>query len=84
MQLHERLMDILGHEVTVTSRGNDGWREIAAGTLKEVGPDYIIVGTIRRDKEDQSEGTVDWWIRSAEILAVIHAWNCPSCLSLDE
>ncbi len=83
MQLHERLMDILGHEVTVTSRGNGGLREIAAGTLKEVGPDYIIVGTMRRDKEGQSESAVDWWIRSAKVVAIIHATDCPRCMSPD-
>ncbi len=50
MQLHERLMDLLGHEVSVTARADDAVKEIAAGSLKEVGPDYLIVGTTRGNK----------------------------------
>ncbi len=83
MQLHERLMDLLGHEVSVTARADDAVKEIAAGSLKEVGPDYLIVGTTRQAKGEQAEGTVDWWIRSAKVVAIVHATDCPKCIAPD-
>ena len=83
MQLHERLMDLLGHEVSVTARAENAVKEIASGSLKEVGPDYLIVGTTRGDKEGQAENTVDWWIRLAKVVAIVHATDCPKCMSPD-
>ena len=81
MQLHERLMDLLGHEVSITGRAESSVKEIVVGVLKEVGPDYLILGTTRQDKGGQGETTVDWWVRSAKIIAVIHATDCPKCLA---
>jgi hypothetical protein len=83
MQLHERLMDLLGHEVSVNARAGDAVKEIAAGSLKEVGPDYLIVGTSGRDKAGQAQSTVDWWIRSAKVVAIVHATDCPKCMAPD-
>ena len=83
MQLHERLMDLLGHEVSVTARADNAVKEIAAGILKEVGPDYLILGVTRRDKGGESETGVDWWIRSAKVVAVVHATDCPKCMAPD-
>jgi hypothetical protein len=83
MQLHERLMDLLGHDVSVTARADASVKEIAAGILKEVGPDYLILGTTRKDKGGEGETGVDWWIRSAEVVAVVHATDCPKCLAPD-
>jgi hypothetical protein len=81
MQLHERLMDLLGHEVSVSGRADGVMTEIAAGSLKEVGPDYLIVGITRQAKGEQAESTVDWWIRSANVVAIVHATDCPKCMS---
>jgi hypothetical protein len=83
MQLHERLMDLLGHEVSVTARADGVVNDIAAGSLKEVGPDYLIVGTTHRDREGEGQSSVDWWIRSAKVVAIVHATDCPKCLSPD-
>jgi hypothetical protein len=83
MQLHERLMDLLGHQVSVTSRANDAVKEIAAGSLKEVGPDYLIIGMTRRGEGGQAQSTVDWWIRSAKVVAIVHATDCPKCMAPD-
>jgi ferredoxin-fold anticodon binding domain-containing protein len=83
MQLHERLMDLLGHDVSVAARADASVKEIAAGVLKEVGPDYLILGTTRRDKGGESETAVDWWIMSAKVVAVVHATDCPKCLAPD-
>ena len=83
MQLHERLMDLLGHEVSVAGRGNDVVKEIAAGTLKEVGPDYLIIGITGHGKGGQAQSSVDWWIRSATVVSIVHATDCPKCLAPD-
>jgi hypothetical protein len=83
MQLHERLMDLLGHDVSVAARADGSVKEIAAGVLKEVGPDYLIVGTTRQDKGGEAGTGVDWWFRSAQVTAVVHATDCPKCLAPD-
>jgi hypothetical protein len=78
MQLHERLMDLLDHEVSVTAQADDGAKGIPVGTVKEVGPDYLIIGTEVRDKTG-----VDWWIRLAMVVAIVHATDCPKCMAPD-
>jgi len=78
MQLHERLMDLLDHEVSVTAQADDGANGIPVGTVKEVGPDYLIIGTEGRDKTG-----VDWWIRLAMVVAIVHATDCPKCMAPD-
>ena len=78
MQLHERLMDLLDHEVSVTAQADAGAKGIPVGTVKEVGPDYLIIGTEGRDKTG-----VDWWIRLAMVVAIIHATDCPKCTAPD-
>ncbi len=83
MQLHERLMDLLGHEVSVTARADQQDKAIVAGTLKEVGPDYLIVGTEGRGKAGEARSSIDWWIRSAMVVAMVHATDCPKCLAPD-
>jgi ferredoxin-fold anticodon binding domain-containing protein len=83
MQLHERLMDLLGHEVSVRARADGAVKEVAAGSLKEVGPDYLIVGTTGQAGGGQAGNTVDWWIRSAKVVGIVHATDCPKCMSPD-
>lgn len=82
MQLHERLMDLLGHEVAIMAPVDSGVKEVAAGSLKEVGPDYMIVSTGRPGQGD-ARGGGDWWIRSAMVLAVVHHAGCARCLTTD-
>jgi ferredoxin-fold anticodon binding domain-containing protein len=83
MQLHERLMDLLGHEVSVAARADQEGKAIAVGTLKEVGPDYLIVGTEGRGKGGEARSNIDWWIRSAMVVVIVHATDCPKCLAPD-
>jgi ferredoxin-fold anticodon binding domain-containing protein len=83
MQLHERLMDLLGHEVSVTGHAGEAVKEIAAGSLKEVGPDYLIVGTMGGNKGTEVQTAVDWWIRSANVVAIVHATDCSKCMAPD-
>jgi ferredoxin-fold anticodon binding domain-containing protein len=76
-------MDLLGHDVSVAASAEGSVKEIAAGVLKEVGPDYLILGITRRDKGGDSETGVDWWIMSAKVVAVVHATDCPKCMAPD-
>ena len=82
MQLHERLMDLLAHDVSVVAQGDEEANDIPVGTLKEVGPDYLIIWTERRDKAGEAR-SIDWWIRSAMVVAIVHATDCPKCMSPD-
>jgi hypothetical protein len=83
MQLHERLMDLLGHAVSVTARADHEGKAIPVGTLKEVGPDYLIIGTEGQGKAGQVGSGIDWWVRSAMVVAIIHATDCPKCIAPD-
>ncbi len=80
MQLHERLMDLIGHEVTITARTDSEARDVPVGIVKEVGPDFVIIGTKSRDKSIGSDAAVDWWVRLAVVVAIIHATDCPKCM----
>jgi hypothetical protein len=71
-------MDLLAHDVSIVAQGDEEGNDIPVGTLKEVGPDYLIIGTERRDKTG-----VDWWIRLAMVVAIVHATDCPKCMAPD-
>ena len=73
MQLHERMIDLIGHEVTVACRGGDGEVKVPNGVVKEVGPDFLIIGV--RDGNQSS----DWWVRLPMVVAVVHASSCAAC-----
>jgi hypothetical protein len=83
MHLHERLMDLLGHEVSITAQADGDVRQVVTGTVKEVGPDFIIVGTVSRETTGQNHAGVDWWMRLAMVVAIVHATDCPKCVSPD-
>ncbi len=83
MQLHERLMDLLGHEVSVAARADQQGKAIPVGTLKEVGPDYLIMGTVGGGKAGEARSSIDWWIRSSMVVAIVHATDCPKCMAPD-
>ena len=75
MQLHERLMDLLGHEVLIVAEADGAGRGIPSGVIKEVGPDFVIIGA----RGDHVESSSDWWIRMAMIVAVVHSSSCARC-----
>jgi ferredoxin-fold anticodon binding domain-containing protein len=70
MQLHERLIDLIGHEVSVTLL-EDKAAGIYSGVVKEVGPDFLILGA----KNARS----DWWVRMAAVATIVHESSCPRC-----
>lgn len=73
MQLHERMIDLIGHEVTVSCTGEDAKVKVPNAVVKEVGPDFLIVGV--KDGKQSS----DWWLRLQMVVAVVHSSSCPAC-----
>jgi len=71
MQLHERLIDLLGHEVSVSTRLEGKGAGVSTGVVKEVGPDYLILV----DKGARS----DWWARMDAVVTIVHESSCPRC-----
>ena len=51
MHWYERLKDLIGHEVIVTTRIEDEEKDVPGGILEEVGADYLIIKT-----EDEEKG----------------------------
>jgi len=70
MQLHERLIDLIGHEVSVTLLEGKA-ASIPGGVVKEVGPDFLILGA----KDARS----DWWVRMDAVATIVHESACPRC-----
>lgn len=83
MHLHERLMDLLGHRISVATQMNGEVKEIAVGELKETGPDFLILVTKRHEGAKQAETGTDWWIRLAMVVAIVHMSNCARCANTD-
>jgi len=77
MQLHERMMDLIGHEVSIACRADEGEVEIPNGVVKEVGPDFLIVG-VKDGKQN-----ADWWVRLPMVVALIHSSGCPACSDVE-
>lgn len=71
MQLHERLMDLIGHEVSVSTQLEGRAGSISSGTVKEVGPDFLILAA--------KDGRSDLWVRMAAVTTIVHDSNCPRC-----
>jgi ferredoxin-fold anticodon binding domain-containing protein len=72
MQLHERLIDLIGHEVSVTLLEGKS-AGIPGGVVKEVGPDFLILGA----KDARS----DWWVRMDAVATIVHESSCPRCVA---
>ncbi len=71
MQLHERLMDLIGHEVSVSTVLEGKAAGVSSGLVKEVGPDFLILGA--------RDARTDWWVRMAAVATIVHESSCPRC-----
>ena len=79
MQLHERLKDLIGHEVFITAQIENEDKGIPGGTLKEVGLDYLIIKTEDEEKGGHAIVGADWWVRLETVIAITHPSDCPKC-----
>ena len=79
MQLHERLEELIGHEVHICTTREDGDRDVPGGTLRQVGPDYLIIDTTEEEKVGNVVASADWWVRLEKVITIIHPHDCHKC-----
>ncbi len=79
MQLHERLKDLIGHEIFVHSRTEDDETGVPGGTLQEIGTDYLIVKTEDEEKGGFAITGAEWFVTFPWIISIIHAADCKKC-----
>lgn len=79
MQLHERLKNLVGHEIFVHTRTEDDERGVPGGTLQEVGTDYLIVKTEDEEKGGFATTGAQWFVILPWIISIIHAADCKKC-----
>jgi len=79
MQLHERLKDLIGHEVFITTKIEKEDKDVPGGTLKEVGLDYLVIDTEKEEKIGYVGAAADWWVRLETVIAITHPHDCWKC-----
>lgn len=78
-KLEERLKSLIGHEIEVTTVVNSEERDIPAGTLEEVGLDYILLDTRKAEEAGHVESAAQWFIRTESIIVAMHPSDCGRC-----
>jgi hypothetical protein len=78
MTLHERLKELIGHEIFIDTL-MPGDKDIPDGILKEVEPDYIVIDTTNAEKTGQVDTAADWFVRMDMIVSVGHPYDCSKC-----
>jgi len=80
MQLHERLKELVGHEVFIRTLREDEKSDVPGGVIKEVGVDYLVVHTASEEKGGWAEHGAEWLVRLAAIVWFIHLHDCKKCV----
>jgi hypothetical protein len=80
MQLHERLTQLVGHEIFVITCIQNEDNHIPGGTLQEVGTDYLVVKTEDTKSGDQVQLGAEWLVALTTIVNIIHGSKCPKCI----
>lgn len=88
MKLSERLVNLIGHEIIVTTRladGNDeaNDRDIPPGDLQEVGEDYLLIKTEREEKGGFAVEGAEWFVNLSMVIHIIHQSDCKKCAIRD-
>jgi hypothetical protein len=79
MQLNERLAQLVGHEVFVTTQIQNEDSDIPGGTLQEVGVDYLVVKTEDEERGGHAIIGAEWLVTLATVVAITHGSDCPKC-----
>jgi hypothetical protein len=79
MNFTERLKSLVGHEIELTTSINSEDREIPAGILEEVGPDYVLVDTRKAEQDGYVESAAQWFVRTDSIVVAMHPSDCGRC-----
>lgn len=75
----ERLRDLVGHEIELTTSVNSEERDIPAGTLEEVGLDYVLLDTRKAEEVGHVESAAQWFVRTDSIVVAMHPSDCGRC-----
>lgn len=79
MQLRERLKDLIGHEVFITTTAANDDRDVPGGTLRDVGLDYLLINTQKEEEVGDVGAAADWWVRLESVIAITHPSDCRKC-----
>lgn len=79
MRLRERLKDLIGHEVFITTTTASEDRDIPGGTLKDVGLDYLVINTQKEEEVGDVGAAADWWVRLEMVITITHPCDCRKC-----
>lgn len=94
MNLNERLMSIIGHEVIINTRemnfiqegdGEDDEGDVQEGpgmppgVLEEVGDDFVLLRTMDEDKGGFADIGAEWFVSLSWIASIIHMRDCKKC-----
>lgn len=92
MNLNERLIGMIGHEVIINTRevnfiqeGEEDDDEVQEntgmppGVLEEVGDDYILLKTMDEDKGGFADIGAEWFVSLSWVASIIHMRDCKKC-----
>lgn len=79
MKFYERLNELIGHEVIVSTRIADEEGDVPGGILEEVGEDYLLVRTEDEGKGGFAITGAQWFLNLAMVIHVIHQADCKQC-----
>ncbi len=83
MNLRDRLADLIGHEVFVTTSVGSDDADVPGGVLEEVGTDYALIKTEDEENGGFATSGAQWFVSLAEIIHVVHIADCKRC-ALDD
>jgi hypothetical protein len=92
LNLNERLMDMVGHEVIINTREMNFIQEVEEddddvqentgmppGVLEEVGVDYVLLKTMDEDKGGFADIGAEWFVSLSWVASIIHLRDCKKC-----
>jgi hypothetical protein len=81
MQLHEKLKELIDHEVLLmTNQPEEEEAGVPGGIIKEIGEDYLVVHTASEEKGGFAKTGAEWLIRLEAIVYIIHMHDCKKCV----
>jgi len=81
MELHEKLRELVGHEVFITVNP-PGQEEtgVPGGVINEVGVDYLVIHTESDEKGGFAITGAEWLVRLEAVVYIIHMHDCKKCV----
>jgi hypothetical protein len=80
MKLFERLNELVGHDIVVITRNDEGETKIPEVILEEIGEDYFIVMTKYTEKTQYSPLNERRFIILSNVVQIVHKVGCNECV----